>query len=283
MDELRTVLELATDEELQLLTEILFQRKFNPIDYVCTPEPIDVQSRDRSAWIDAIEQRFRFVAADGFTVLQGRSDQLSYRRILVQVCRYLKIPYDTAYSTIELEEEVFLFLLHRTWERLPDVEKQVLNDRMQRSLSQSDLTKQLPFSLRRNPLGILLGGSSALAMTSVVRPMILQQIARQVAIHTATYQLAKQATAKAGTAIALQVQVGMRMASRGAILSTARYTAARSMFAFLGTAMWVWFVADLGWRAIATNYARIIPVIFTLAQIRLIRAHYVETACYGLA
>lgn len=282
MDELRTALELATDEELQLLTEILFQRKFNPLDYVCTPEPIDVQSRDRYAWLDALEQRFRFVAADGFTVLQRRTDQLSYRRVLIQVCRHLKITYSAECSTIELEEEIFLYLLHRAWEQLPNDEKRVLNERMQRSLSQSDLVQQIPFSLRRNPLGILLNGSSVLALTSVVRPLVLQQIARQLALHTATYHLTKQAAVKTGV-VALQTQGTLRAASRGVAMNAARYTTARSMFAFLGTAMWVWFAADLGWRAIATNYARIIPVIFTLAQIRLIRAGYIDTTCYGMA
>ena len=28
---------------------------------------------------------------------------------------------------------------------------------------------------------------------------------------------------------------------------------------------------DLGWRAVASNYTRVIPVVFTLAQIRLTR------------
>jgi uncharacterized protein YaaW (UPF0174 family) len=39
----------------------------------------------------------------------------------------------------------------------------------------------------------------------------------------------------------------------------------------LGSALWVSFAPDLGWRTIATNYGRVIPMIFTLAQIRLIR------------
>jgi uncharacterized protein YaaW (UPF0174 family) len=42
--------------------------------------------------------------------------------------------------------------------------------------------------------------------------------------------------------------------------------------------MWAWFFADLGWRAIATNYGRIIPTIFALAQIRLTRAECWEPA-----
>jgi uncharacterized protein YaaW (UPF0174 family) len=54
-------------------------------------------------------------------------------------------------------------------------------------------------------------------------------------------------------------------------LTAARYGAVRTIFAFAGPALWGWFLADLGWRAIATNYGRIIPVIFALAQIRLTR------------
>ena len=63
------------------------------------------------------------------------------------------------------------------------------------------------------------------------------------------------------------------MAKRGMVANTARYTAVRGLFAFLGPVLWVSFFADLGWRAIATNYTRIIPVIFTLAQIRLTRSY----------
>lgn len=61
MDELRSALELATEEELMQLTDILFRRRFNPLDYVQTPDPIEVQSQDREAWLDAIEERFRFL------------------------------------------------------------------------------------------------------------------------------------------------------------------------------------------------------------------------------
>jgi hypothetical protein len=80
LDELRAALELTTEEELQQLTELLFSRKFNPLDYVQTPAPIDVQSRDREAWLDAVEQRFRYLAADGLTVLRGRTEQVTYSR-----------------------------------------------------------------------------------------------------------------------------------------------------------------------------------------------------------
>lgn len=280
MDELRTALELATDEELSGLTNVLFHRQLNPLDYLCAPDPIDVQSQDRLTWLDSVEERFRFLAADGVTVIRGQSAQVSYRQVLIQVCRYLKIPYSQDFSTLDLESEVFLHLLQRACKRMNADERRQLNQRMQRSLSQLQFAQPLPANLQQNPMGVLLKGSSALALSAVVRPLVLQQLARQIALHMATYQVAQQAIAKGGVAIATQIQAraAMQTATRGIVLNTARYTAVRSVLAVLGPAMWAWFFADLGWRAIATNYGRIIPVVFTLAQIRLTRAD-----CFGTA
>ncbi len=273
MDDLRTALELATNEELQDLTEILFRRKFNPLDYLGTPDPLDVQSQDREDWIDAIADRFRFLAADGMTVLSGKSDRLSYRQILIQVCRYLKLPYKGAMSTLELEAEVFLHLLSRAWKQLPIQEQGALKIRLQKSLTHSQLLPDLPVALQQDPLKLLVKGGSAIALSSVVRPLLLQHIAKQFAIHMATYQVAQQAVV-AGGAIAtttFQQQIALQMAKRGMAVSTARYAAARSVFAVLGPAMWALFFADLGWRSISTNYGRIIPIIYALAQIRMTR------------
>ncbi|HEY9624373.1 MAG TPA: hypothetical protein V6C78_28720 [Crinalium sp.] len=278
MDELRAGLELATDEELQTLTEILFCRKFNPLDYVYTPEPTDVQSWDRQSQMDALENRFRFLAADGMTVLRRRTGQVSYRQVLIQVCRYLKIPYSQNFSTAELESEIFLSLLNRAWKKLPAAQKRVLTGKLQEALSHSQIAKQLPTSVHNDPMTLVLKGGSAFAVNSVVRPWILQLVARQFALHAATYQVAAEALAQGGvTAVAkIQSQAALETASRGMALSAARYGAVRTVFAVLGPAMWVYFFADLGWRSIATNYGRVIPAIFTLAQIRLMR-----TECFA--
>lgn len=280
MDELRAVLELATDEELQLLTDILFRRKFNPLDYVYTPEPFSIQSLDRQSWIGSLEDRFRFLAADGVTVLRRKTEEISYRQILLRVCSYLRIPYARDLSTADLEAEIFLHLLDRAWKQLPVSEQQILTGKLQTALSESELAKQLPSAVHNDPVSLLLKGGSALAVTSVLRPMLLQLLARQFALHAATYQVAKEAVVKGGTAIASQVQnrVLLQSASRGMAASAARYGAVRTIFSFVGPALWVWFVADLGWRAVATNYGRVIPVVFTLAQIRLTRS-----ACLGSA
>lgn len=271
MDELRAALELATEEELQQLTELLFRRKFNPLDYVHTPEPIDIQSRDRDAWLDAIEQRFRYLAADGVTVLRGRTEQVTYRQVLIQVCRYLKIPYSNKLATTDLEVEVFLNLLGRAWKQLPAKEQQKLTVRVQQSLASQ--SQPLPLALTRDPLALLIKGGSALAVSSILQPVLLQQLAQQFALHFASYQVAKEALVEGSAAAATQFQgyLALQSARQGMAMSAARYGAVRGLFACVGPVLWTWFLADLGWRAISTNYGRIIPTIFALAQIRLTR------------
>ncbi|HEY9693554.1 MAG TPA: YaaW family protein [Oculatellaceae cyanobacterium] len=280
MDELRTALELATEEELQQLTDILFQRKFNPLDYVHTPEPIDIQCQDRENWLDAIEERFRFLAADGMTVLRGRTREVTYRQALIQVCRYLKIPYSNKFSTTDLEAEIFLSLMRRAWKQLPSSEKQALTVRVQRSLAKTNFSEPLPVHLQHDPITLILKGGSALAVSSFIQPLLLQQLARQFALHFATYQVARETIVQGGAAAAAQLQsyLTMQTAGRGMAMSAARYGAARGVLAFVGPAMWGWFLADLGWRAIATNYGRIIPTIYALAQIRLTRSECWEIA-----
>ena len=278
MDELRAALELATEDELRDLTEILFRPKFNPLDYVSTPDPIAVQSQDRDDWLDAIDQRFRYLAADGVTVLRRQTGQVSYRQVLIQVCRYLKLPYAGSMSTTDLEAEIFLSVLNRAWKQLPALEKTALTRRVQRSLAQSTLASQLPLSVQNDPLKLILKGSSAIAISSLVRPMLLQHVARQFALHFASYQVAKETLAQGGIAAAGQFQnyVSLRMARHGMAASAARYGAARTVFAVAGSAMWAWFLADLGWRSISTNYGRVIPTVFALAQIRLTRSECFE-------
>ncbi len=280
MDELRSGLELATEEELEQLTQILFRRKFNPLDYLQAPEPIEVQSLDRSLWLDTVEERFRFLAADGLTVIRRQSQNMSYRQVLIRVCQYLKIPYSGKMTATDIEAEIFLNLLSRTWKRLPLAEQKSLTIKVQKSLSQSDLSEPLPVHLQHDPINLLVKGGSVFAISSVVRPLVLQQIARQFTLHFASYQVAQGALLKGGAVAAgqLQKQVAIQTAKQGMAMNAARYGAVRTVFAFVGPVLWGCFLADLGWRAIATNYGRIIPSVFALAQIRLTREDCWEIA-----
>jgi uncharacterized protein YaaW (UPF0174 family) len=280
LDELRDALELATEAELQQLTQILFSRRFNPLDYLHAPDVLEVQCRDRESWLNELESRFRYLAADGIAVLRGRTQEISYRDTLLRICRYLKIPYSQQMSALDLEAEVFLNLAGRAWKRLPADEKRSLSHRIQKSLSQSNYAEPLPPQIQHNPLNLLLKGGSILAVNSLLKPLILQQIARQFALHFAQYQVAKSVVLRGGAVAAaqLQNQIALQAAQRGMAIATARQGAARAVFAFLGPVLWATFIAELGWKAVATNYGRIIPAVFALAQIRLIRSECWELA-----
>lgn len=273
MDELRSVLELATEEELKHLTQLLFCRKFNPLDYLQSPDPATVQSQGWETWLDALEQRFRYLAADGMAVLQGRSQEFSYREALIRICHYLKIPYSQQMDTTDIEAEIFLHLANRAWKKLPKAEQKSLTAQIQKSLAAATPPEPLPVQLQQDPLKLVFKGSSALAVSSLLKPWLLRQIAQQFTLHFATYQAAKTALLQGGAAAATQVQgqLAVQAARRGMAVTAARYGAVRTAFAFVGPLLWGWFLADLGWRAIATNYGRIIPAVFALAQIRLTR------------
>lgn len=270
MDELRTALELATEDELQDLTEILFRRKFNPLDYLQNLDPLQVQSRDRHRWVETLDQRFRYLAADGLTVLKGKTQAVSYRQVLVRVCQYLKIPFKITLSTTDLEAEIFLHLMQRTWQKLPKGDRQIVLDRVRESVHNTPKSP-LPLTCSPDSLRLLLEGGSALALSSVVRPIILRHIAQQLAVYLAQSQVTRSLLAGAA---GVQSKLALQVAKQGVTSTALRYGAARSVFAAMGCALWIGFVLDLGWRAIATNYGRIIPIIFTLAQIRLTRSEY---------
>ncbi len=273
MDELLLALELASDEELHYLADILFRRKFNPIDYLATPDVTEVQSLDRESLVEAIADRFRFLAADGFTVLRRQTDQLSYREVLERVCQHLKIKYSQTQSVADIESELFLNLLSRSWQKMPMRERKQLNSDLQSALTEADLQKSLPADAQRNPLGLVIKGGGAIAMSTVIQPAVMNLLAKQLAWHLATYQVGREAIKAGGTAIATRVQAyfSTYVARHGMAVAAARYGAVRSVFAVITPALWGVFFADLGWRAISTNYARIVPAIFLLAQIRLLR------------
>ena len=276
MDELRAGLALATEEELQQITQILFHRRFNPLDYWQTPEPLSIQSQDWDLWLDSIDRRFRYLAADGMTVLRGRTEEITYREILIKVCHYLKIPYAARMNAVDIEAEIFLHLVSKAWDKLPAQEQKSLQAQVGNSLATSHPPEPLPVQLQHSPLKILLRGSGIIAVSTVLKSWLLKHIARQFALHFATYQAAKTALVRGGTTavVGLGNQLALQTAKKGMVTSAARYGAARGVLSLMGPIVWGYFIADLGWKAIATNYGRVIPIVFTLAQIRLIRGEY---------
>ena len=225
MDELRSALELATDDELQALTEMLFRPRFNPLDYLQKIDPMVIQSGTRQQWLDRLEQRFRFLAADGLTVLNGQSQKVTYRQALIQVCHYLNVSYTAAWSTDDLEAEVFLHLLRSNLKKLPREERDRLQQSVKDAIADSAQFRALPLALRANPLGLLAKGGGAVAVSAVLQPWLLQQIARQMAFQMARYEVTRQAVLKGGGTVMAQIhhRLALGMASRGMAATAARY------------------------------------------------------------
>lgn len=273
MDELTNVLALATDEELNQLANILFRRKFNPLDYLTTPPIQELQSWDRDELVAAIAKRFSFLAADGLTVLRRKTQEMSYRNVLERVCQHLDVKYSKHQTVEDIESELFLNLISNSWKKLSSQERANLDESMQAALTEADLQKSLPPDAQRSPMSLFVKGGSAIAVSTVVRSAVLNAIARQMAWHFATYQVGYEVLKAGGTAIATRINayVSTHIAKRGMAIAATQYTAARAVFAVITPALWGLFFADLGWRAIATNYGRIIPAIFIIAQIRLLR------------
>ena len=217
MDELRAGLALATEEELQQITQILFHRRFNPLDYWQTPEPISVQSLDLDRWLDTLDRRFRYLAADGVTVLRGRTEEVSYREILIKVCHYLKIPYSDRMNATDIEAEIFLHLISKAWDKLPVREQKSLQVQVGNSLATSHPPEPLPVQLQHSPLKIILKGSGIVAVSAVLKSWLLKHIARQFALHFATYQAAKTAIVRGGTTAVAGVgnQLALQAAKKG--------------------------------------------------------------------
>ena len=273
MNELSNVLTLATDEELHQIADILFRRKFNPLDYFGTPPVQELQSWDRDELIAAIAKRFRFLAADGLTVLRRKTGNVSYREVLERVCQHLNIKYSKNQTVEDIESELFLNLISNSWKKLSPQERSKIDQSMQTALTESNLQKSLPLDAQRNPMSLLVKGGSAIAVSTVIRSAVLTAIARQMACHFASYQVGYEVLKAGSTAIAtrLNAHVSTYLAKRGMAVAATQYTAARTVFSVITPALWGLFFADLGWRAIATNYGRIIPAIFIIAQIRLLR------------
>lgn len=115
--ELRAVLELATDSELFELERILFGPSyFSPLLKSVTNGVeldrfmIEVDFEEREQFIDVLESRFLYLAADARSTLRGWRP--SYRNVLLDVRKELNIPCSRKLPTEDLELEIFIHMIY---------------------------------------------------------------------------------------------------------------------------------------------------------------------------
>ncbi|XP_039145474.1 uncharacterized protein LOC120282689 isoform X2 [Dioscorea cayenensis subsp. rotundata] len=273
--ELRSVLELATDEELFELESILYGPSyFSPllksitsrpdVDYIKGEEEIE----RRDDFIAQLEARFLFLAADARHTLRGWKP--SYRNVLLGVRKKLGVPCSSKLSTQDLEVEIFLHLLQEY--------------SSQETGSSSFSWEDVGFSDGDGSLETGLSRWKVHALASLrVGAKELQQIILKFAnklsgkmlLEAANCEIKREIIRRGGqlAAINLESRAALLAARQGLARAASRYLGLRSMMMLVGPLLWGTLLADVVIQNLGTDYARILRAIYAFAQIRLTRTY----------
>lgn len=286
--ELRFVLELATDSELYELEKILFGPSyFSPllksvakraeVDYVMIGEDLD----KREDFISMLESRFLYLAADARSTLRGWRP--SYRNVLLEVRKKLKIPCSAKLSTEDLEVEIFLHLLQEYSSEEPG-DFQSSNgsststeggDILELGLSRWKVQSVAALGFGAAELqSTILKGCGMLAFEKFFA-LMEGRLSGKMFLEAAKYQMKREVVSKGGqlAAIGLESQAALLAAKQGLKVAATRYLGLRSVAQLLGPMMWGTLLADVVIQMLGTDYARILRAVYAFAQIRIYRSH----------
>ncbi|KAK7370140.1 hypothetical protein VNO80_12197 [Phaseolus coccineus] len=284
--ELRSVLELATDSELLEIENILFGASyFSPllksIPFSNTTHlqrsMIGVDLSLRLQFIEALESRFFFLAADARSTLRGWRP--SYRNVLLHIRTKFNIPCSTRLSTPDLELEIFLHLLHCNSTEEPG-NYPALFDQSTASEGQGTLQHGLSQWKLHSKVGAqdirssLLKGGGVFTLAKIYQ-LLARKLSGKVLVEAANYQVKKELVKKGGqlAMINLESRAALLAAKQGFLGAASRYLGFRSMLTLLGPVLWGTFLADVVIQMLGTDYARILRTIYAFAQIRVIRTY----------
>ncbi|KAG0543930.1 hypothetical protein BDA96_02G231400 [Sorghum bicolor] len=243
--ELRLVLELATDEELMEVEEILYGTSyFSPLLKSIARRPNsdgvvvldDIEERDH--FISKLESRFLYLAADARSIISHKKDRLSF-------------PWDKQKSPKETSS-----LGANNWKVLTDVAWRVGRKGMETTF---------------------LKGGSALTLKTIYESLA-SRLSGKLLKEAANYEIKKELVKQGGrlAAVNLESRAGLLAARQGLARAASRYVGLRSVMTFLGPIMWGTLLADIVIQMLGTDYARIVQAIYAFAQIRLTRTSYIE-------
>lgn len=280
------MLELATDSELYEIERILFGPSyFSPllksvlkrdeVDHFMIGEDPD----EREDYISMLESRFLFLAADARSTLRGWRP--SYRSVLLEVRKKLKIPCSTKLSAEDLEVEIFLYLLQ---EYSSDEQGSFPSSKIS---SENDAPNSLELGLSQwkvqqlTALGIgatdirslILKGGGMLTLEKLLE-LLGGRFSGKLFTEAAKYQMKKELIKKGGQLAALNLESGAALlaARQGLKAAAVRYLGLKSVTQLFGPLMWGTLLADVFIQMLGTDYARILRAIYALAQIRIYRS-----------
>lgn len=288
--ELRLVLELATDEELLELEEILYGTSyFSPVlkSIAKRPNTVSVVALDdieeRDLFISKLESRFLYLAADARSVIRGWRP--SYRNVLLQVRRELGVQCSSKLCSADLEAEIFLHLLDEYSSRQKgsfsfpwDKQK---SPKENPSLEVNNWKVLTDAAWRIGAKGLestFLKGGSALTVKTIYESLA-KRLSGKLLMETANYEIKKELVKQGGrlAAVNLESRAGLLAARQGLARAASRYVGLRSFMSLLGPIMWGTLLADIVIQMLGTDYARIVQAIYAFAQIRLTRSCYLES------
>ncbi|XP_043695486.1 uncharacterized protein LOC122646077 isoform X1 [Telopea speciosissima] len=279
--ELRSVLELATDSELYELERILFGPSyFSPLlksftkraedDYIVIGEDYE----ERQYFTELLESRFLFLAADARSTLRGWRP--TYRDVLLDVRRKLRVPCSNKLPTEDLEVEIFLHLLqdyssHESGTIPCSLESSKISrshGSLELGLSQWKVQALAALKVGAAELqSTFLKGGGVLTLARIFQ-LLAKGLSGKMLLEAANYQIKHELVAKGGrmAALNLESRAALLAARQGFAGAASRYLGLRSMMMLLGPMLWGTFLADVVIQMLGTDYARILRAIYAFAQ-----------------
>lgn len=282
------MLELATDEELMEVEEILYGTSyFSPLLKSIARRPNsdgvvvldDIEERDH--FISKLESRFLYLAADARSII--RRWRPSYRDVLLRVRKKIGVRCSSKLCTADLEAEIFLHLVdeyssHKDRLSFPwDKQK---SPKETSSLGANNWKVLTDVAWRIGTKGMestFLKGGSALTLKTIYESLA-SRLSGKLLKEAANYEIKKELVKQGGrlAAVNLESRAGLLAARQGLARAASRYVGLRSVMTFLGPILWGTLLADIVIQMLGTDYARIVQAIYAFAQIRLTRTSYIE-------
>ncbi|XP_020083267.1 uncharacterized protein LOC109706710 isoform X2 [Ananas comosus] len=236
---------------------------------------------ERQIFIEHLESRFLYLAADARAVLRGWRP--SYRSVLLGVRRKLAVPCSGKLSTEDLEVEIFLHLLkeYSSEERgaisfpWSDKKPSTNDANLEVGLSKWKVLSDAALKVGAKELQkIFLKGGGMLTLEKIYQ-LLAKKLTGKMLLEAANYEIRNELIKRGGqlAAINLESRAGLLAARQSLAHAASRYLGLRSIMMLIGPVMWGTFLADVVIQMLGTDYARILRAIYAFAQIRLTRTY----------
>lgn len=123
------ILDEMTNEELDVIVKLIVEKGWQT-ESLSKDNDYKKYCPDHKKYVDKIKNELSLMGGDTIAnvarFLMGKSSSISYREMLKDVCKKLKIEYEDSMLDEELERDLLATVLKRAFDKLSDVERNVL-------------------------------------------------------------------------------------------------------------------------------------------------------------